>query len=77
MIKPLNQGLIDLHCHFMTQMDGELSGSKKEVIKDCMFEWPIKNILSPGFLNGFSGFIALISLIFCHFINIKDVFEDC
>jgi len=58
-------------------MDGKLSGSKKEVIKDYIFEWPIKNILFPGFLNGFFGFIALISLISCHFINVKDVFEDC
>ena len=77
MIEPLNQGLIDSHCHFIMWVDGKLLGSRKEVIEDCMFEQPVKNILSLGFLDGFSGFIALISLIFCHFTNIRDVLKDC
>ena len=61
----------------MMWVDGELLGSRKEVIGDYMFKWPVKNILFLGFLDGFSGFIALISLIFCHFTNVKDVLKDC
>ena len=60
----------------MMQVDGELSGSKKEVIENCIFKWPIKNILFLGFLDGFSGFIALIFLIFCHLTNVRDVLKN-
>ena len=57
-------------------MDGELLGSRKEVIGDCVSKRPVKNILSLGFLDGFSGFITLISLIFCYLTNVRDVLKD-
>jgi len=37
---------------------------------------PVKNILSLGFLDSFSGFIALISLIFYYLTNVRDVLKD-
>ena len=41
-----------------------------------MFKWSVKNTLSLGFLDGFSGLITLISLILCHLTNVRDVFNN-
>ena len=57
-------------------MDGKLLGGRKEVIGDYVFKRSVKNTLSLGFLDGFSGFITLISLIFYYLTNIRDVFKD-
>ena len=57
-------------------MDSELSGGRKEVVGNYVFERFIKNTLSLDFLDGFPSFIILISLIFCHLTNVKDVFKD-
>ena len=50
--------------------------SRKEVIGNYMFKRPIKNSLSLGFLNGFSGLIILVSLVFGHLANINNVSKD-
>jgi len=57
-------------------VDGKLLGGKKEVVGDYVFQRFVKNILSLGFLNGFSSFIILIPLIFCYLTNIRDVLKD-
>jgi len=57
-------------------VDGKLLGGRKEVVGDYVFQRSIKNILSLGFLDGFSSFIALIPLIFCYLTNVRDVLED-
>ena len=57
-------------------MYSEFLDSRKEVIRDCMFKRSIKNILSLGFLDSLSGFIVLVSLIFSHFANVKDIPKD-
>ena len=58
-------------------MDGKLLGGRKEVVGDYVFQRSVKSILPLGLLDVFSGFIALIPLIFCHLANIRDVFKDC
>ena len=60
----------------MIWVDGELLGSRKEVIGDYISKRPVKNILSLGFLDSFSNFIVLISLIFCYLINVRDILKD-
>ena len=57
-------------------MDCKLSGGRKEVVGDCVFKRSVENTLSPGLSDGFSGFVALISLIFRHLANVRDVFKD-
>ena len=57
-------------------MDGKLLSGRKEVIGDYVFKRSVKNTLSLGFLDGFSSFVILISLIFYHLANIRDVFKD-
>ena len=57
-------------------MDGKLLGGRKEVVGDYIFQRSVKSTLPPGLLDSFSGFIALISLIFYHLANIRDVFKD-
>jgi len=57
-------------------VDNEFLGGRKKIVKDYVFKWSVKNTLSLSFLNNFSNFITLISLIFCHFTNIKDIFKD-
>jgi hypothetical protein len=46
------------------------------VIGDCVFKRSVKNILFLGFLDSFSSFIVLISLIFYHLTNVRDIFKD-
>jgi hypothetical protein len=46
------------------------------VIGDYIFKRSVKNTLSLGFLDSFSSFIILISLIFYYLTNIRDVFKD-
>jgi len=58
-------------------VDGKLSGGRKKVVGDYIFQQSIKNILSLGFLDGFSSFIILIPLIFYHLTNVRDVLKDC
>jgi len=57
-------------------VDGKLLDGRKEVVGDYMFKWSVKNTLSLGFLDGFSGLITLISLILCHLTNVRDVFNN-
>jgi len=60
----------------MKWINGKLLGGKKEVVKDCVFKRPVKNTLSLSFLDSFSSFITLISLILYYFTNIKDIFKN-
>jgi hypothetical protein len=57
-------------------VNGKLLNSREEVIKDYIFKQSVKNILFLGFLDGFPSLIILVSLIFSHFTNIRDVFKD-
>ena len=57
-------------------MDGKLLGGRKEVVGDCVFKWPVKNILSLGLSDSFSSLVILISLILCHLTNVSDVLKD-
>ena len=57
-------------------MNGKLLNSKKEVVRDYILKQFIKNILSLGFLDGFPSLITLVSLIFSHPTNVKDIFKD-
>ena len=57
-------------------MNGKLLDSKEEVVKDYVFEWPVKNILFLGFLDGFFSLIILVSLIFSHFANVRDISKN-
>ena len=57
-------------------MGYKLLDGGEEVIGDCVFKWSVKNILSPGFLDSLSSFVILVSLIFSHFANIRDIPKD-
>jgi len=46
------------------------------MVRDCVFERSVKNTLSLNFLNDFSNFITLISLIFYYFTNIGNIFKN-
>jgi len=57
-------------------MDCELLDSREEVIKDYVFKRSVKDILSLGLLDSFSSFITLVSLIFSHLANVRDIPKD-
>ena len=57
-------------------MDGKLLGSRKEVVGDYVFKWPVKNILSLGLLDSFSSLIILISLILYYLTNVSNILKD-
>ena len=57
-------------------MDGKLSSGRKEVVGDCVFKWPVKNILSLGLSDSFSSLIILIPLILSYLTNIRDILKD-
>jgi len=57
-------------------MDYKLLDGGEEVIGDCVFKRSIKDILFLGLLDGFSSFIILVSLIFSHLTNIRDIPKD-
>ena len=57
-------------------MDGKLLGGRKEVVGDCVFKWPVKNILSLGLSDSFSSLIALISLILYYLTNVSNILKD-
>jgi len=46
------------------------------VVEDYVFKRSVKNTLSLGFLDGFSGLIILISLILYYLTNIRVIFKD-
>jgi hypothetical protein len=53
-----------------------LLDGRKEVVGDCVFKRPVKNTLSLGLSDSFSSFITLISLIFYHLTNVRDISKD-
>ena len=57
-------------------MGCELLNSGEEVVGDYIFKWSVKSLLFLSLLDGFSGFIILVFLIFSHLTNIRDVFKD-
>jgi len=54
-------------------MDRKLLDGGEEVIRDCVFKWSVKDILSLGLLNGLSSLIAPVPLIFSHLTNVRDI----
>ena len=57
-------------------MGREFLDSRKEVIGNCVFKQSTKSPLSLSLLDGFSGLIILVSLIFSHLTNIRDIPKD-
>ena len=57
-------------------MDYKLLDGGEEVIGDCVFKRPIKNLLSLGLLDSLSSFIIPISLVFSYLTNVRDIPKD-
>ena len=76
MIEPLNQRLIDSCYNFRKWVGCELLDGRKEVVEDYVFKRSVKSLLSLSLLDSLSSFITLVSLIFSHLTNVKDIPKD-